>query len=205
MFNNLYWKYRHLFSNWYKKDLRIYDYPHPHRLMLVDKISKYAQFKDVVELGCGLGLNIWLLAKKYPETTFLGFDINKKVIEEGKNFIRIKNGITNVILQCGDIINNKQYCWFDRNVTFTDAFLIYVNNKKIKWLCDSISRATQKAIVLCEFWSKQEKKIGKYYSRDYENLFPQFKLIEKLKITKDIWNDKLWSEYGYIMEFTKCN
>lgn len=197
---SLLWKYRHLFEG-DKWILSYNDLDHPHRKLLIDIISKYYPFDNVLEIGCGLGSNLYLLAQKYPNIKLYGIDINSKVIEKGKMLLE-ENGINNIYLQQGnalkiDFINKK----FD--IVFSDACFLCVSPDKIQNIINEIDRLSVKAIILNEYHSEKidfYKKCEVYWVYNYKRFFPN--LIEH-KITHDLWDSKNWQEYGYIMEVAK--
>lgn len=65
--------------------------------------------KNIVDIGCGSGANLIILAKKYKSSFFLGIDKNKILIEIAKKYVK-KYNLKNVKLICKDFknINKKQ-------------------------------------------------------------------------------------------------
>jgi len=61
----------------------------------------------VLEIGCGSGGNIGPLACLYPESTFLGFDLSRVQIEEGRRFLE-PFGLGNIELLQADIMDVDQ-------------------------------------------------------------------------------------------------
>jgi len=57
----------------------------------------------VLEIGCGAGGNIGPLAWLYPESTFLGFDLSRVQIEQGRQFLEPFH-LTNIELRQADIM-----------------------------------------------------------------------------------------------------
>ena len=56
---------------------------------------------DVLDIGAGCGANIYYMAKKYPNTNFIGMDYNKKLIAVGNEMLKMYK-LTNVNLEYGD-------------------------------------------------------------------------------------------------------
>ena len=49
--------------------------------------------KNIIDLGCGSGANTIYLAKKYPQSNFLGIDSDRRLIVIGNKFKKNKNNI----------------------------------------------------------------------------------------------------------------
>ncbi len=183
---------------------------HPHRSFLIEKIANLQPFLNILEIGCGYALNLYLLAKKFPQAKFTGIDINQKAIEAGKKLLK-KERIKNVELLVGkaDKLNNFPEKNFD--VVFTDAVLMYIGPDKIKGIIREILRIAKKGIILVEWHTPNQKKdiydahIG-VWKRDYVSLLKEFFPKEKIilsKITPEIWPDQNWQKWGYIIEVKK--
>src|SRR4030042_430657 len=86
--DELFWKFRNIFDRkWPENYISRESINHPHRKFLIDKISVYYPFENILEIGCASGPNLYLLAKKFPEIKLYGIDISKKAIEVGKKAI----------------------------------------------------------------------------------------------------------------------
>jgi SAM-dependent methyltransferase len=81
-------------------------------------ISKDSQL-TILDLGCGLGANIFYMGKRYPKSKFIGVDINPDIVMSG-NLIFQNTRITNCHLESGDIykLSNEYISQFDGIVSF---------------------------------------------------------------------------------------
>lgn len=196
----LFWKYRH-FIDGNKWVLGYNDLNHPHRKKLIEVISNHYPFNNVLEIGCGLGSNLYLLAQKYPEVKFYGIDINSQIIKEGRLLLK-KNKIDNIELNVGNALNiNYPNHYFD--LVFSDACFLCVSPNQIQKIVNELNRLSIKTIILNEYHSTKIVKYEKYkvyWVYNYKQFFPN--LIEH-KITHDLWDSEGWERYGYIMEITK--
>ena len=110
MIRKIYWNLRVLLTNifgtkiektiWANKTIKELDaqnasLSHAHRKLLIKKIAQYQPFSKVLEMGCGTGDNLYLLARIFPQVNFKGIDINSSFIEQGKKRL---SGISNVEL-----------------------------------------------------------------------------------------------------------
>lgn len=196
----LFWKYRHLIDG--NKWIMDYnDLNHPHRQKLIEIIGKQYPFHNILEIGCGLGSNLYLLSKKFPNAQLYGIDINSQIIKEGKKLLE-QNKIKNITLKVGNALNidypNK---YFD--IVFSDACFLCISPNQIEIIVNEINRLSKKAIILNEYHSSQINRYQKYkvyWVYNYKQFFPN--LIE-YKITHDLWNSEGWEKHGYIMEIKK--
>lgn len=194
--DEFYWKFRHLLGgNWSKSYISQKSIDHLHRKFLVEKIIECRPFKNILEIGCASGPNLYILSAKLPNVDFYGVDISLSAIKEGKEFFK-KNNINNVFLKVGKADNLKEFGDKSIDVIFTDAALIYLDNEKIKKAAKEIERVARKAIILFE-WHKDGESIYKgHWIHNYKLLF---KNAEAIKMPKGIW-DSSWEEYGNIIK-----
>jgi len=203
--NELFWKFRHIFdrSNWPEKYLSPESLNHPHRKLLMEVISKYVPFKNAFEIGCASGPNLYLLAKKFPEAKIYGSDISKNVIAFGKKWFE-KQSIKNVELftsYAEDSFQNFPDKSID--IIFSDAALIYLNEKKMEKILKEMIRVSRKALIFNEQHTDAISPISDgHWIHNYKNLLKKFLSAEKINFTKipeDIWAGN-WAKYGYIIE-----
>ena len=183
---------------------------HPHRQLFLEKIGAFQPIYSILEVGCGYGPNLYLLAQKFPKIELMGLDINPLSIQEG-NKLLMKEKISNVKLSIGkvDELNKFQDKSFD--IVFTDALLIYVAPDKIKKVIQEMLRITRRALILVEWHYKEQNKdsqgLGVYHlgcwKRNYVNLLKQFVPENKIhitKISKELWPAEDWGKMGYVIE-----
>lgn len=183
---------------------------HSHRQLLLKKISAFQPIYSILEVGCGYGPNLYLLAQKFPNIALTGIDINSPSIQEGNKFLT-KEKISNVKLSIGKVneLNKFQDKSFD--IVFTDALLIYIGPDKIKKTIQEMLRITRRALILVEWHYKEQNKdpqgLGVYHwgcwKRNYVNLLKQFVPEDKIRITKipkELWPAENWQNLGYIIE-----
>ena len=202
--SQLVWRYRHIYKRgWAEGYISSNSFSHPHRQLLVEKMSANAPFTDVLEIGCASGPNLYLLAKKFPNSRFVGIDINPDAIRKGDLFFK-QQGIRNVSLFVGkaDELERFQNRSFD--VAFTDAVLMYIGPDKIKKVATEIQRVARRVIILVEHHSEQESDLGSFkgnlWLRNYTKLFQTFShQTNTTKILPEIWGGN-WGKFGYIIE-----
>ena len=203
-FNELVWRYRHIYKRgWAEGYISSNSFSHPHRQLLIERIFANAPFTDVLEIGCASGPNLYLLAKKFPHSRFVGVDINPDAIRKGNIFFE-QQGIRNVSLFVGKADELERFPDKSFDVVLTDAVLMYVGPDKIKKVATEIQRVARKAIILVEHHSKQENDLGshkeKWWIRNYTKLFQPFSnQINTTKIPPEVWGGN-WGKFGYVIE-----
>lgn len=196
-----FWRFRHFFDkDWAKSYINDLAINHPHRKLLVEEISKFCPFENILELGCASGANLFLLAKKYPDTKLYGIDVSIKAIEEGQKFF-VENKIENVELQTRSILNLENFKDKFFDIVFSDATLLYIGKEKINNVFKEIIRVSKKGIVLCEQNTDKDSFYNDKWVHNYEEIIskiiPQAK-ISFIKISDNIWGGD-WAKYGYII------
>jgi ubiquinone/menaquinone biosynthesis C-methylase UbiE len=202
--NELRWRFYHFYkSGWAKDYLSEASFSHPHRQLLVEKISASAPFTDVLEIGCASGPNLFLLAKKFPHARFVGVDINAEAVRQGNLFFE-QQRMQNVLLfqEKADQLDRFPNKSFD--IVFTDAVLLCIGPDKIEKVAREIQRLAKKTIIVVEHHSEQESHLGsrleKWWLRNYIKLFRPFSnLANSMKIPPEVWRGN-WGQFGYIVE-----
>jgi len=221
------WARRHLYEGeeWIESYWKSRD--HSHRSFLVERICKFSPIRNILEIGCASGPNLYHVAKKFPDAEVRGIDINPIAVQKGNEWFE-KEGISNVKLEVGRAQDIKQFEDKSFDVVFTDAVLIYVSTDEIKQVVKEMLRVGR-VLVQCEwhlfnrwlalmlngyycFRLKSEAFKFKsaslgffvgHWVRDYGMLFEEFVPKKNIRITKlptELWNDKGWQMWGAIIE-----
>lgn len=201
----LFWKFRHIFGcrDWADKYISKDSISHPHRQFLVDRISSYAPFRSVLEIGCASGPNLYLLSAKFPDAEFFGIDISDKAVETGNKWFN-KSGFSNVRLFRAGADDLGRFPDKSIDIVFSDAVLIYVGPERIRKVAAEMARVARKAIVLNERHDGSKPFSYKnYWIYDYAGLFRPVAGECRTKITKfpeGVWPVEGWKEYGAVIE-----
>lgn len=167
-----------------EKDYKL-GFDHPHRQLILDALKKI-EFKNILEVGCNIGQNLYRIGLEFPETQLAGVDINKRAIQEARTLL------TDAILCVDDatslVASDRTY-----DVLLYDAVLMYV--KDIDKALDEAIRVARKAIIILDFDAKRERLVGHTMVRDYGKLLALKGL--KVKSTKiKTWDNPKWKKYG---------
>jgi SAM-dependent methyltransferase len=206
-----YWENRTLGKDWHGEQhnwLEGYwkSANHPHRKLLIETILRHEPM-SVLEIGCNVGVNLYLLNKANPKMLCCGFDINEMAINYGIKKMHIDENMNEVWLwhMAADQMS-KMHTLKNFDVIFSDAALIYIGDDKIDSVFSEIGKRVKKAVVFCERHVNYGDGEGIYkdglWNRDYLSLISEY--CEHLnhkkatKITKEVWPE--WSETGHIIE-----
>jgi 23S rRNA U2552 (ribose-2'-O)-methylase RlmE/FtsJ len=200
---------------------------HPHRIFLAERIAKFSPIRNILEIGCASGPNLYNIAKKFPKAEVRGIDINPMAVQKGNEWFR-QEGISNVKLEVGKAQELTRFEDKSFDVVFTDAVLIYVSPDEIEQAVKEMLRISR-VLVLCEwhlfnrwlalvlngyycfrlkseafkFKSASHGFFVGHWVRDYKALLKEFapkRNISVIKFSKKLWNDKGWQRWGAIIE-----
>lgn len=202
-----YWARRKRGSDWHSKG---HDWiegywesiSHPHRQLLVEAVAKFKP-KSILEIGCACGPNLYLLAKRFPEATIWGIDINRQAIDYGQERF-YKAGMKNVWL-CVGRADSLLFAENTFDVVFTDATLIYIGPDKIQDVMGRMLNIAKKGLVLVE----RHRHLGGcdsvyrdgLWQRDYVKLLHALSPtvgVSVSKIPNGIWPE--WADGGAVIE-----
>jgi len=180
---------------------------HPHRPILVEKISSYKPLETILEIGCSGGVNLYLLAEKFPEAKLYGIDINSQFVKEGRKWLQKRN-VGNVFLSHGWADRLPQFHNKSMDIVFTDATLLYIGPDKINRVIKEMKRIACKGIVFNEWHYENSIKehlwLDGHWIYDYRILLSKYFPSDNIKISKigknDLWNDENWKKFGSIIE-----
>lgn len=134
--------------------------------LIISEIKK-KKFTSILEVGCGIGLNIFNLAKQFPSINFTGIDISDEAI----NFCKKNNNFKNVefIKENAAKINFKDN-YFD--MTYTVLALEQMQQIQ-KEVIKKITQITKDRIILIEPFRDVNQNFIEYIhtkNSDYFNL-----------------------------------
>lgn len=160
-------------------------FDHPHRQLILDALKKI-EFKNVLEIGCNIGQNLYRIGLEYPKTQLAGVDVNKRAIQEAR--VLLPEAILCVDDATNLVASDRTY-----DVLLYDAVLMYV--KDIDKALDEAIRVARKVIIILDFDTKRERLVGHTMVRDYGRLLALKGL--RVKSTKiKTWDSPKWKKYG---------
>ncbi len=180
---------------------------HPHRGFLVAKISKFRKIKNLLEVGCGDGPNLYLLSEKFPEADLSGVDINKWSVKNGNEWLK-QEGKLNVKLSVGKADDLESFLNDSFDIVFTDAVLMYIGPDKIRKVVNDMVRIARRRIYFVEWHSfDSQNSLGVYerhWRRNYEALLKELIPENNVNVSKlpegGGFKDEMWTKWGALIE-----
>ena len=136
---------------------------------LIRSQIKNKSIKSVLEVGCGIGLNIFPLAKDFPEVKFTGIDISSTGIDLCKKQLASSNEYKNISFFEENALN-LTFASNSFDLTFTVVALEQMNQIKTQ-VIENIKRVTLYKIVLIEpFKNVNKNLINKIHMKNSDYL-----------------------------------
>lgn len=165
---------------------------HAHRKFLLKEIENFEPFDSLLEFGCGAGANLALLADKYPEKQFYGYDIRSKnlMLSALKRNIILVNSVNSV-----DSVGGV-------DIVLVDAVFIYMEPVYFKFLINRLKLTAKKAIILFEWNSLYDADfIEGHWAHNYRDVLPGCKIN---RAVKELYPDDLgWQQWGAFITWLK--
>lgn len=201
----LIWKTQHFLTGRSLREEYLESVNHPGRRVLVQRLSAHAP-ESVLEIGCGMGANLYLLAKEFPMVKLYGIDISSKAVKEGRKWFeeaQVKN--VELFASKADGLGWLEDKCID--IVFTYATLMYIGNDKIDKVLAEMVRIARKSLILYE-WDIENSSKGYrwYYGHwiyNYKTFLEKYFSSDKITVSKlpqGLWGDENWEEYGVIIE-----
>ncbi len=120
-----------------------------------------SQVKSFLEIGSNCGNRLFPLATRYPNTQFVGVDINLEAIAVGKEYINEHN-IGNVVLLHFDITSEEFGQFLKRrtfHTIFTWATLMYLHPQDLTGLLSKIIASSERIVFIEQFFNSHKLKV----------------------------------------------
>jgi SAM-dependent methyltransferase len=182
----------------------------PHRQWLADRLLALPDVTEILEIGCGWGANLEVLAMRAPSLRLTGIDINSTSIEEGRARF-VSCGLDQIRLLEGQADRLEQLESGAADVVFTDAVLLYIGPDKIEICIQEMRRIARRAVVLLEMHLDGAGTDGSYtrdgWVRDYSLLCRRI-LGNRVNISRmppEMRPAGRWPKYGSLIEVSLHN
>ena len=202
----------------YRHQRYFYDLTRKYYLLGRDRLIKemnIGEGENVLEIGCGTGRNLVILARKYPNAIFFGLDASAAMLETAQRKINHES-LFNVTLK------NALADGFDYRETFDlekpfDAIYFSYSISMIPTWKESISNALEnlksgKSLYIVDFYDQQNlprwfQKILQTWLKQFhvkypKDLLPHLKKLERQNLGK-LSVKSVYRSYAFIAEFEK--
>lgn len=123
-----------------------------HRPVLVARVARFAPVGSVLEVGCGTGANLVLLASEAPAARVrrvMGIDVSPRAIAEARRSLSFFSATAHVSVGRAEDLRRFQDHSVD--VVLSDAALMYLGPDQIFRALSEMTRVAQKGLVLLEW------------------------------------------------------
>lgn len=183
----------------------------PHREWFADRIlmgldANQGKPLHLVEVGCGWGPNLAVLARRAPMLGLVGVDISPTSILEGQKRLT-ELGLSEITLveMQGDDLSSFANAYAD--VVFTDAMLLYVGPDKINRVVREMLRVASSRLVMLEMHDQGATDQGRHtrdgWVRDYAALLGPLvgdAAVRLERMPPELRAAGRWPKYGTLIE-----
>lgn len=180
-----------------------------HRAWVARTLARLTPFHTLLEVGCGAGFNLEVLAKVLPGRGFTGIYINPTAVETGRSWLA-RHDVDGVELRIGiaDDLSGIEDDAFD--VVMTNATLLYIGPDKISRVFDELQRVCKRDLILVEFhdpsmpganaWQGRHTCDG--WVRNYQTLLLRSNRRAELteqRVPPEIRSAGRWPQHGHLV------
>ena len=171
--------------------------------------------ENVLEVGCGTGRNLVILAKKFPETHFFGLDASSEMLKTAQAKVDAKN-VSNVSLKLALADDFTYQETFGLAQPFDTIYFSYSITMIPTWR-ESIANALANlkpghTVYIVDFYDQKDlpqwfQKVLKIWLKQFHvhfwnDLMPHLESLEKQGLIK-LKISSVYRRYSFIAELTK--
>ncbi len=202
----------------YRYQRYFYDFTRKYYLLGRDKLIAEMNVQDgenVLEIGCGTGRNLAILAKKYRGANFFGLDASVEMLKTANKKID-KNKLENVILKTALADDFSFDKTFNLAKPFDTIFFSYSISMIPTWK-ESIANTlenlkTGRSFYIVDFYDQRDLPVGfqkllqtwlkQFHVKYPQELIPHLKKLESEGFGK-LRVKSIYKSYSFIVEFEK--
>ena len=202
----------------YRYQRYFYDFTRKYYLLGRDKLIAEMNIQDdenILEIGCGTGRNLAILAEKYPNANFYGLDASAEMLETAKGKVD-KYKLENVALKnaLADDFSYKET--FDLHQPFDTIFFSYSISMIPTWQ-ESIANALnnlkeERSFYIVDFYDQRDLPVGfqkllqgwlkQFHVKYPRDLIPHLEKLERVDLGKHSIKS-IYKSYSFIAKFEK--
>mgnify|MGYP000524804252 CR=1 FL=1 len=202
----------------YRYQRYFYDFTRKYYLLGRDKLiaeMKVQEGENILEIGCGTGRNLAILARKYPYANFYGLDASGEMLETAKGKVN-KFELENVTLK-NALADDFSYSeTFDLAKPFDTIFFSYSISMIPTWQ-ESIANALKnlkngRSFYIVDFYDQRDLPVGfqkilqgwleRFHVKYPRDLIPHLEQLERENFGKHSIKS-IYKSYSFIAEFEK--
>ena len=211
-----------LMNKTYEKTKYIYDFSRAFflfgRIALRQRIRPSTGQK-VLEIGCGTGRNLSVLARKYPKVNFVGVDISSEMLSYAKTKIQPDKTGKNITFFHGDIFDYREKISAQAKsqqsydyIFFSYSLSMIPDLEEVLRQAVEMLSADGGVLVIVDFWTCHNwpRKFTRQLFKNLNgyNVYPPLHLIDFFETLAgfyalDISHRSLWGGYAQLIEIQK--
>lgn len=203
----------------YRYQRHFYDLTRKYYLLGRDRMIEQMDVQageSVLEVGCGTGRNLIVLAEKYPAARFYGLDASAEMLKTAQTKIDAKNLTPHIVLKqelAEDLNHNKT---FNLGEPFDTIFFSYSITMIPTWR-ESIQAALDnlkpgRSFYIVDFWDQKDLPkwfqkllrgwLKQFHVKHWTELMPHLESLEKQGLGK-LSITSVAKRYAFIARFEK--
>ncbi len=190
------WRWRHIYRRqWATRYLETRNAPH--RTALTEIVSsRFPTATSIMEFGCGSGANLFNLWEARAARRLLGVDVNPAGVAAASRHAE-RTGASGLTFRRLDATRIDASLVGTHDLVITDAFLMYVDHRRIREVLATMLDATRLGLLLHEFNGSSAVVDGRTI-HDFPSLLHE---LAPGKVRVDVFSspkdgDKLWTAHG---------
>ena len=178
---------------------------HPHRSWFAHKVMAIKpKPATILEFGCGPGDNLTALRDAGFAGSYIGLDVNAKVIDNAKAQFA-DDAAARFSVSTNDTLTQMAENSVD--LIMTDAVLLYIGPDQIADVIGQMLRVSRSGLCLIEMHDPSASGAGSYsrdgFLRNYQHLAAPLDASVRLqKLPTDIWPTGRWPQFGHLIKIT---
>jgi ubiquinone/menaquinone biosynthesis C-methylase UbiE len=185
------------------------------RAELAEEIVDEYPFESLLEIGCGYGQSVEILAGILPEVQFTAIDTNPVRVDMVVELAR-KRGYSKLTVLEADVTDLSRFGDKSFDVVYSFASLLYVRAEHIERAIAEMLRVCRRKLVLVEQqmeddssitipWGRfimRRNELGGYWVRDYRRLLSSFVSPQQIalrKIPRPLMAAESWTDLGCVI------
>lgn len=204
----------------YRYQRHFYDLTRKYYLLGRDRMIEEMDVRAneaVLEIGCGTGRNLIVLAEKYGSAQFYGLDASSEMLKTAQTKIDSKNLTPHIKLQTELAENLNHRKTFDLEQPFDTIFFSYSITMIPTWR-ESIQAALDnlksgRSIYIVDFWDQKDLPkwfqkllrgwLKQFHVRHWSELMPHLEALEKQGLGK-LTITSIGKRYAFLAKFEKA-
>ena len=184
------------------------------RTFLTDEFERYYPFESILDFGCGSGATLLKLARKHPELTLFGVDVNDSAIKVARKGLSEQVDGSHVLLK-GSANALKTFNSKSIDITTENSTLMFIGPDKLTGVINEMVRITRRRLVFLDWNYFDSSDLTQHsflhqahWVHDYKKHLVGLLGIKEVSVRRlpvknwNVLNDHNWERFGAIITCT---